>query len=496
MIAKRMEQFLISNTAWVFFTIILLIGIILVKEQNVTQSWWSYASRVGWISLLYLPVLLFAGWRNWLRAHWSRRSVRVLWLCCFIIYPIVLVISNQWFFPNVLFFATTRAASNVNLDYLLSLCTLFLLAELALQANDYWRRKNGVTRWLDKISLERAILMLLFICSMLAVASHDGVRRLTANQSAFSSAITFLYYASQLFIMLLSWYFFYYVNHYFLIPRLLKEKGILYYGFGVAGTILLFYPVFGQLIAWLPVVKVFNIFPEAQHSVFQADNLAFIPFTIMLLTTPFILVLQWFKQSNEITTLAKEKSANELNFLKQQINPHFFFNTLNNLYALSLKKDEATPEIILQLSELMRYVIYRGKEETVPLAEEVRHIEDYIRLQMLRMYKPLDFKFEQQIADEHIKVPPLLFIVLVENAFKHGIEPAERESFLHICLTSNEQGLTFACENSVEERPERSPGVGLSNLRRRLALRFPDRHELTLEAHEQSFKATLKLDLP
>jgi LytS/YehU family sensor histidine kinase len=239
-----------------------------------------------------------------------------------------------------------------------------------------------------------------------------------------------------------------------------------------------------------------NIFPEAQLSVFQEDNFAFIPFTVMLLTTPFILVLQWFKQSNEITELAREKSANELNFLKQQINPHFFFNTLNNLYALSLKKDEATPEIILQLSELMRYVIYRGKEETVTLAEEVRHIEDYIRLQMLRMYKPLNFSFEQHIADENIKVPPLLFIVLVENAFKHGIEPAERESFLHICLTSNERGLTFVCENSVEERPKRTPGVGLSNLRRRLALRFPNRHELRLEAHEQSFKATLKLDLP
>lgn len=495
MIAKRIAQFLISNTAWVFFTIILLIGIILVKEQNVAQSWGSYAFRVGWISVLYLPVLLFAGWRNWLRAHWSRRSVWLLWLGCFIIYPILLVIVSRFFFLNLLFFATESAASNVNLDYLLSLGTLFLLAELALQANDYWRRKNGVTRWLDKISLERAILMLLFVCSMLAVASHNGFQRLTANQSAFSSAITFLYYTAQLFIILLSWYFFYYVNHYFLIPRLLKEKGVMYYGFGVAGTILLFYPVFGQLIAWLPIVKDLNIFPEAQLSVFQEDNFAFIPFIVMLLTTPFILVLQWFKQSNEITALAREKSATELNFLKQQINPHFFFNTLNNLYALSLKKDEATPEIILQLSALMRYVIYRGKEETVTLAEEVRHIEDYIHLQMLRMYKPLDFKFEQHIADEEIKVPPLLFIVLVENAFKHGIEPAERESFLHICLTSNEQGLIFVCENSVEERPERAPGVGLSNLRRRLALRFPDRHELTLEIREQSFKATLKLDL-
>ena len=153
----------------------------------------------------------------------------------------------------------------------------------------------------------------------------------------------------------------------------------------------------------------------------------------MLATTPIILTVQWFKQSNEIADLEREKSATELNLLKQQINPDIFINTLNNLYALSLTKDEKTPEVILQLSELMRYVIKRGKEEVVPILEEIKYIEDYVWLQNIRLHKKLDFSFEKNIDDLSLKIPPLLFINLVENAFKHGIEPAEEDlSLIHI----------------------------------------------------------------
>ena len=163
------------------------------------------------------------------------------------------------------------------------------------------------------------------------------------------------------------------------------------------------------------------------------------------------------------------------------------------LYALSITKDAQTPEVIMQLSELMRYVIYKGKEETVSITEEIKYIEDYVRLQQIRLHKSLDFRFEQKIADPDLQVPPLLFIILVENAFKHGIETAERDCFLHIQLESNKQGqVTFICKNSVERKNPNAKGVGLGNLRRRLALRFPEQHQFIVEEKEGAYQVFLK----
>ena len=267
---------------------------------------------------------------------------------------------------------------------------------------------------------------------------------------------------------------------------------MVYYGFAFLAAVILLYPLAGQLILFLPMVKQTEIHPLNNGEIFDEINFL-IPFSGMLASVPFILALEWFKQRNEIISLEQEKSATELNLLKQQINPHFFFNTLNNLYALSIKKDEATPEVILQLSELMRYVIYKGKEEWVSLEEEVKYIEDYIRLQQIRLHKHLDFRFEKQIEDPKFQVPPLLFILLIENAFKHGIEPAEEDCFLYISLSGREDQLEFTCENSVEEREDETNGIGLSNLRRRLELRFPNQHHFEIQEEAHRFKAILKL---
>jgi LytS/YehU family sensor histidine kinase len=242
------------------------------------------------------------------------------------------------------------------------------------------------------------------------------------------------------------------------------------------------------------MVQKTSIHPLNNGQIFEDINF-WIPFLGMLASIPFILAVEWFKQRSEIDSLEKEKSATELSLLKQQINPHFFFNTLNNLYALSIKKDEATPEVILQLSELMRYVIYKGKEESVKLEEEVKYIEDYVRLQQIRLHKKLDYQFDKTIDDPTLKVPPLLFILLVENAFKHGVEPAEEDCYLKIKLESNEKSLVFTCENSVEENEEEEAGIGLQNLKRRLELRFPNRHDLSITERVNSFLVELKLDL-
>ncbi|MEM9836504.1 MAG: sensor histidine kinase [Bacteroidota bacterium] len=207
--------------------------------------------------------------------------------------------------------------------------------------------------------------------------------------------------------------------------------------------------------------------------------------------------MEWFRKVNAITALEAEKKTTELALLKEQVNPHFFFNTLNNLYAMSLTQEAETPETILQLSELMRYVIYQGKKEVVTLKQEIKYLRDYLQLQQIRLHKTTDFRFEVDVEEEDALLPPLLFIILVENAFKHGIEPAEDDCFLHLHLRQTGNRLHFSCHNSVDPYAEKPPsgGLGLVNLQRRLNLLFQDDYTLTTKAGPDSFRASLDFSL-
>ena len=227
------------------------------------------------------------------------------------------------------------------------------------------------------------------------------------------------------------------------------------------------------------------------------DDLNFsLPILVLLASFPLIVIIDWYKQANALSELEKENVKTELGLLRQQINPHFFFNTLNNLYSMSLTNEKETPDTILQLSELMRYVIYKGKEDTVRLSDEVQYIRDYIDLQMIRVHKKVDFKFDVAIENENYEVPPLLFIILVENAFKHGIEISGVESTLYISLIQEKEHLTFECINSKPVLEEvHVHGIGLANLKKRLQLLYPEKHELSLDDQETVYKAKLKITL-
>ena len=345
--------------------------------------------------------------------------------------------------------------------------------------------------WFKRISLEQGIL---FFTALFALFYSIIGFIIFGHAVGITSIWTKISYTIQIFIICLIYYCFYSINHYFLIQKVWQKGGVVRYGFSFLLVVLALSPIAAQLIAWLPMVRETNIHPVNNGKIFEDINF-WIPFLGMLASIPFVISLQWYRQRSAIDHLEKEKSATELSLLKQQINPHFFFNTLNNLYALSIKKDKATPEVVLQLSELMRYVIYKGKEDWVKLAEEVKYIEDYINLQQIRLHKKLDYRFEKHIQDEHLTVPPLLFILLIENAFKHGVEPAEEDCFLHMRLETNEKSLSFYCSNSIEELVPNIEGIGLENLRRRLNLRFPGKHEFWTEIKENTFEATLKIDL-
>lgn len=210
---------------------------------------------------------------------------------------------------------------------------------------------------------------------------------------------------------------------------------------------------------------------------------------------PCFMALWVYEQWKWFRSLQHEKSAAELALLKSQINPHFFFNTLNNLHALTANQAKEAPEVIVKLSEMMRYTIYEGKKEKVPVSEEVSYLQHYIELHEIRQHQKVNIKFVDEVA-EGVMVSPLLFIVLLENAFKHGAERLLTDAFIEVQLKATPAQIHFEIRNNFdpEEQPF-APGIGLANLRRRLELVYTEQHQLLLSSDNNIFNAILTIDL-
>ena len=195
----------------------------------------------------------------------------------------------------------------------------------------------------------------------------------------------------------------------------------------------------------------------------------------------------------------KEKEA-ELKLLKAQLNPHFLFNTLNNLYGLSVVKSDKLPALMLKLSDLLRYSLYDTKETLVPLEKEITYLENYISLEKIRLEERTTIEFEMK-GDTHSKqIAPMLFIVFVENAFKY-LDLDNKNGSVLIDLDVNDKRILFRCINTfdaslLKEFPnEKSSGIGLKNAKKRLELIYPDKHELKIEQRNQNYIVALKIDL-
>ena len=227
---------------------------------------------------------------------------------------------------------------------------------------------------------------------------------------------------------------------------------------------------------------------------YSADN-RLIFSNVMLAPIPVFAILWLYEQWRWLRMLKADKAKAELALLKNQINPHFFFNTLNNLYGLVVEQSEKAPEVILKLSDMMRYTIYDGKEEAVLLKDEVNYLKNYIDLHKIRYQKNVDISFTHDI-DENLKVAPLLFIILLENAFKHGIEKMRTNAYIHLQMKSDEKQLLFTIENNFDKTADnQKPGIGLENLKKRLLYLYPNRHELRIEKTASTYKVGLNLEL-
>ncbi|MFK7925772.1 MAG: sensor histidine kinase [Bacteroidia bacterium] len=490
-----MRYFLSSDT-WLYGCLILASSYVFMQMAG-KSDWGSYLSLIVDTSLFSIPVLVFVWLRESSRNLSQVRPYWLTWTGVFILYPVLcwllglkmklMPMSGDWAWDSW---------GEGGREAIILMGVLWLCLEIALMLSKHSNLNKRASTWLSRLNPQLVFaLIILGFCALL-IPMSNAFQLLAERSTGLEVLGVYLSSWLQLFVIYFAYYFLYYFHHHFLFNRLLRLRGILYYFFGLLATLLIFSPLHAELVILFPVSTQLLLHPAALFgNVFDA-SLYSIPVSILVLSFPLIVVLEWYKQRELVASLEHEKAEAELSLLKQQINPHFFFNTLNNLYAMSLTQQKETPDTILQLSDLMRYVIYQGQESSVRLVDEIKYLQDYVDLQKIRLHKQLDLRFEIEIEDEEQMVSPLLFVILVENAFKHGVEPAGEASFLHLHLSSKSGQIHFRCLNSMEESDTLIPaGIGLENLRKRLSIMYPDRHELSVRQGQNEYEANLKLAL-
>jgi sensor histidine kinase YesM len=204
-------------------------------------------------------------------------------------------------------------------------------------------------------------------------------------------------------------------------------------------------------------------------------------------------------QRKKVETLIYEKQAMELRFLKSQIKPHFIFNVLNNIYTLAYTKDDRASEAILKLADMLRYVTDECQSDTITVEKEIKYLDYYIDLHLLKTGHSEQITIEYDIDDYSVRIPPMLLQPIIENCFKHGGSDTNSKSVLFFNLTIKNQQLTFYAYNTKKKRVNKSAedrtGVGISNIDHRLQFYFKKNYTLEIEENEDEYKLTMKFDI-
>ena len=204
------------------------------------------------------------------------------------------------------------------------------------------------------------------------------------------------------------------------------------------------------------------------------------------------------KKDKAVISIEKEKLDTEIKFLKSQINPHFLFNALNNIYSLTIIKSEKAPDNLMRLSEMLRYMLYDSNDGKVPLQKEIYYLENYISLASLKDSRGLNINVDLDKSQTGLQIAPLLFIPFVENAFKHSKIEDLKNGFINIKLNTTNQHIEFTVENSIPNvvfKKDKVGGIGLANTKQRLNLLYPNKYELKILKNENIYAVYLKIDL-
>jgi len=287
---------------------------------------------------------------------------------------------------------------------------------------------------------------------------------------------------------------FYYFNRSFLIPKLLTKKKWIWYIVAVIVSLILFLiirRIFEDVIRLeLPADVRRRMGNKRAHSyLYPFTGFSAVFFLVLTVSTCTKVIQEWLGIERKRQQVETEKLATELSFLKSQINPHFLFNTLNNIYSLALMKSDATADAVLKLSSIMRYVLNETKNDSVPLDKEIQFVKHFLELQKVRLTDKVSIEFKVDGETGNKQIAPLILIAFVENAFKYGISTKER-SIIYFELVAKPDSINFTAKNDIKAKKqehEENSGIGLQNTKRRLELLYPQKHELSVTEENNQF---------
>ena len=303
------------------------------------------------------------------------------------------------------------------------------------------------------------------------------------------SSISLLFIATRANIIALS-----VVNNFLLLPQIIKKGRYGFYFASAIACILLF--SFNEEFVIEQILA--SGTERAEWSMRGFYFALFRTTMIVLIFSSYKLLWDYQSKLTKIKSLEKEKVESELKFLKSQVNPHVLFNNLNNIYSLALEKSSQVPDMILKLSQMMRYMLYDCNERFVPLEKEIKYLKDFIELQKLRLEENAMVNFSIEGDPENKKIAPLLLITFIENSFKHSMDTTDKAVEIIIRMEITEKNLNFHTANTYSPDSEKkmdTKGIGLKNVKKRLELIYGNQYELNIYPENHYYHVTLELEL-
>ena len=352
-----------------------------------------------------------------------------------------------------------------------------------------------------KSKLEKLIIVLVFFAAYYAILYHPSLPVFINEFNTVDGSI----YASRFIDVCFSLILFLSVV-FFLIPTYLEKRRI--FPFIVTSLMLIGLLSLLEFQADLVILRLFNL-PTGPDEISdkmmifyrrKSYDFPIIPYNLVIYTLGILYGLSrdWIRKYRHENKMVQEKMRADIDLLRSQINPHFFFNALNNIYAISQRnKDDEAGHAIMKLSGLMRYMIYDSSVAEISLARELEHIENYFEVARLKFAQDekVDIRIQKEGNFHEYKIAPLLLVPFVENAFKHGLG-SKGEGYIHLNLFVNENELNFQINNPILEKKEswkKHPGIGLDNVKKRLQLIYPGRYHLDIPDSKGEFKVQLTI---
>ncbi|MCW1717791.1 sensor histidine kinase [Pseudoalteromonas sp. A3] len=423
----------------------------------------------------------------------------IAWLLGFLAYPFLLLILNiqlfnfaQWQFINEQCWAMCASASGI-----------WLITRRTNRNHNVLSKK-----WLKSLlSLDSVVFIVLLGWAIITASIlnthinpmlNQPIKPIINVRKVFTQFDVFLGYLWQITFSVGLIYGVYLINRYLLIRYVLTYHGVLMFLFANLISLAVLTPVLISCVLLLPIndlpVGIANLTPGGNNNIFSPENYQFV-FLFLAISTPIILAFERQQQHVQISNIAQQQTKIELKLLQQQINPHFLFNTLNNLYALTLKKADNAPDLVMELANLLRYSVYEGQKTQVSLEKEINYLKGFIALHNIRNTDRCHFDVQWPEYQQHYLISPLLLIMILENAIKHGVEPTSQKVTVVFKITMANNILTLFSSNPILTNNNLEHGVGLNNLRRRLTLLYPNKHTLIIDKNNTLWQTTLKLEL-